>query len=101
MKLSLSLTALVSLSVAHACVMDICALNGGCTTVVSNDYNWHDLPGGNPPYYHNLRYAKITGGKVMLDQYFGNVIAYSPGDILTIQNIPPLNTVGSYACLEI
>jgi hypothetical protein len=47
------------------------AIGGGCTTVSSNDYNSHDLPGGNPPYFRNLRYAKIISDQIVLDVYFG------------------------------
>ena len=47
------------------------AIGGGCTTVTSNDLNFRDLPGGNPPYYRNLRYAEITSGRVIVDQFFG------------------------------
>ncbi|KAK3994955.1 hypothetical protein QBC44DRAFT_305868 [Cladorrhinum sp. PSN332] len=56
------------------CEMNICALNGGCTTISMNKTvspapnvtDWDYLPDGNPPYVNNLRYYRAAKGIVQL-----------------------------------
>ncbi|KFY38653.1 hypothetical protein V494_04284 [Pseudogymnoascus sp. VKM F-4513 (FW-928)] len=43
------------------CKVDICANNGGCTTMTVNFGQKSDLP---PAYYNNLRHIKVTAGEM-------------------------------------
>ncbi|KAK3378359.1 hypothetical protein B0H63DRAFT_562376 [Podospora didyma] len=78
MKFSLSLAALTALSGANAfCMIGICTKNGGCTTL------------------SNIRYLKVTSGKVEVDQFYGNVLFYSVGNIL---QFPEVNRIAQCRC---
>ncbi|KAK3365459.1 hypothetical protein B0H63DRAFT_530006 [Podospora didyma] len=72
MKFSLSLAALTALSGANAfCMIGICTKNGGCTTL------------------SNIRYLKVTSGKVEVDQFYG------VGNIL---QFPEVNRIAQCRC---